>query len=245
MWRKPHCIPIAVRQDSQWRSVEHKANSVFRRKINMFSGTVKLRPGCLFMERAICKQGNAASDQSSFLMHSRCSSDLSEESGNREDFFACCLFFEHSELTEDKQFSRSVGSSRRTRRCIGVTKGLSHAMWDIYPGQPGLVQWQHVCAGWCLMDMMKPKNKLQSKDFLEGLLWVWVSGSRLLQCTVSYPPSKFWLVMGALCCTTSQLDFFLAQGVFVSNFPNKNRKSKCLPSRWKMQWNENFRRVLS
>lgn len=68
--------------------------------------------------------------QETFLMHSRCSSDLSKESSDREDFF----FSEHGELTEDKQVSRSVGSSRKTDYCTGISQRFELCDVGYLPG---------------------------------------------------------------------------------------------------------------
>lgn len=78
-----------------------------------------------------------------FPMHNRCSSDLSEERGNWEDIFS-----ERCELTEDERVSRSVGSSRKIDYCIGVSQRFEPC--DV--GYPGVMQWERVCAGSCVMD---------------------------------------------------------------------------------------------
>jgi len=62
-------------------------------------------------------------------MHSRCSSDLGEESDNWEDIFS-----DHCELTEDKQVPRSVGSSRKADCCAGIIQRFEPRDVGYLPG---------------------------------------------------------------------------------------------------------------
>lgn len=96
----------------------------------MFSGSMKPRPGCLFMGRAIHKQGKAASDTRNF-------SDAQQvllRPEQRKQRQGGLFFSEHGELTEDKQVSRSVGSSRKTDYCTGISQRFELCDVGYLPG---------------------------------------------------------------------------------------------------------------
>lgn len=129
MWRKPHCIKTVVRQDSQGRSAEYKANIVYRRKkIPCFLAVCKQDQGVCLWRELFANRKPLPVIQEAVLMHNRCSAELSKESSNWKD-----IFLEHCGLTEDKQVSRCVGSSRKIDYCAGTSQRFEP--WNVcYPG---------------------------------------------------------------------------------------------------------------
>lgn len=96
---------------------------------------------CLWAE-PFTNRGRLPVIQETFLMHSRCSSDLSKESSDGEDIF----FSEHCKLTEDKQVSRSVGSSRKTDYFTGISQRFELRVVGYLPGASmGCAVGTHVC----------------------------------------------------------------------------------------------------
>ena len=96
-----------------------------------------------------------------FLTHSRCSSDLKKAATGRT------FFSKHCELTEDKQVSRLVGSSRKTDHCTELSQRFEPHDVGYLPGASrGRAVGAHVGSELCNGHRpdLEPKKKLQSKN---------------------------------------------------------------------------------
>lgn len=114
----------------------------------------------------------------------------------------------HCELTKDKQVSRSVGCSRKTHYCTGISQGSEP--WDVgylsrvSRGHAVGTRVQELCDGH--RPDLEPKKGCRARKLRGSSLGVSIRVMTLLVCCVLH--TKFWLVMGALCCSASQLVFF-------------------------------------
>lgn len=162
MWRKPHCIKIAVRQDSQRRSVEYKTNIVYgRKKHHVFWQYVSKSRVFVYGESCL-QTGNGCQRYKKQLW---CITGAPQTSAKKAAT-GRTFFSERCELTEDKQVSRCVGSSRKIDYCTGISQKFEPRDG----GYPGVVQWEHMCRVLCNWHRpgLKPKRKSAEQGCLEG-----------------------------------------------------------------------------
>lgn len=192
MWRKPHCTKIAVRQDSQWRSAEYKANIVLRGKeIHVFwQYENKIR--VFFYEESHFQTGKGCQWYEELLWCiTGAPQTWAEEAATGRMFLSA-----YCELTEGKQVSRSVGCSRKTDYCTGISHGFQP--WDVGYLSRGPAVGTRVQELWNgHRSDLELKKSCRARELRGSSLGMSIRVMILLVSCVLH--TKFWLVMSALC----------------------------------------------
>lgn len=176
------------------------------KKKSMFSGSMKARPGCFFCEESHFQTGKGCQWYEKLLWCITGAPQTWAEKATTGRMFLSA----HCELREGKQVSRSVGCSRKTDYCTGISQGFQP--WDVGYLCRGHAVGTHVQGLWNGdRPDLELKKSCRAKKLRGSSLGVSIRVMTLLVCCVLH--TEFWLVMGALCSASELLFcffFFLA-----------------------------------